>query len=118
ITNPPTDAPATVSGTITDNSGASISGVTIQLNGTQSRKTITDGSGHYSFDNVDTNGLYTITPSRVDYTFSPQNRGFSLLGARAEASFTASASSGGHLNPLDSTDYLVRQQYLDFLGRE
>jgi len=118
ITNPPTAADGAVSGTITDNNGASIGGVTIQLNGTASRKTITDANGHYSFADVETNGLYTITPSRVNYTFSPQNRTFSLLGMQTDASFTAAANSGSHLNPLDSTEYLVRQQYLDFLGRE
>jgi hypothetical protein len=114
----PTAAGGAINGTITDSDGAAISGVTIQLSGNGSRKTITDASGHYSFDNVDTNGLYTTTPSRVNYTFSPQNRSFSLLGAHAEASFTAAANSGSNINPLDTADYFVRQQYVDFLGRE
>jgi Domain of unknown function (DUF4214) len=54
----------------------------------------------------------------VNYTFSPQNRTFSLLGAQTDASFTAAANNGGNLNPLDSPEYFVRQHYLDFLGRE
>ncbi len=41
-TNAPTAANGSVTGTITDASGAPISGVTINLSGTQSRETITD----------------------------------------------------------------------------
>ena len=93
--------------------------MTVTLNGTESRETITDAGGRYSFDNVETRGAYTVTPARVNYSFSPPSRTFSLLGIHTEASFTATAnSSGSHLNPLDSTGYFVRQQYLDFLGRE
>lgn len=114
----PTAADGAVTGVITDSNGGPIGGVAIQLNGTESRRTITDAGGRYRFDNVDTNGLYTVTPSRVNYSFSPQNRSFSMLGSQATASFTASANSGSNLSPLDSADYFVRQQYLDFLGRE
>src|SRR5207253_570784 len=77
---------------VTDAIGAPVSGVTINLSGTQSRETITDSSGRYSFDNVETNGFYTVTPSRANYTFSPGNRSFSLLGVHTDASFTASAN--------------------------
>ncbi|HSP61628.1 MAG TPA: DUF4214 domain-containing protein, partial [Pyrinomonadaceae bacterium] len=115
--NTPTAAPAGISGTVTMADGAPISGATIHLDGTESRETITDANGKYGFDNVETNGFYTVTPSRVNYTFSPANRSFSLLGVHTEASFTASAN-GDHLNAIDTTEIFVRQQYLDFLGRE
>ncbi len=115
----PTAANGNIGGTIADAIGAPVSGVTINLSGTQSRETITDSSGSYSFDNVETNGFYTVTPSRANYTFSPGNSSFNLLGVHTDASFTASAnSSGSILIPLDSPEYFVRQQYLDFLGRE
>jgi hypothetical protein len=39
------------------------------------------------------------------------------MGVHADASFTANANAT-LLNPLDDADYFVRQQYLDFLGRE
>jgi hypothetical protein len=39
------------------------------------------------------------------------------LGQRTDAVFSASAA-GTALNPLDTTEYFVRQQYVDFLGRE
>jgi hypothetical protein len=113
----PTAADGNVRGHIVDSSGQPIAGVAIRMNGTQLRIAITDANGNYSFDNVETNGFYTVTPSRTNYTFSPANRSFSLLGVHTEASFTATAN-GDHANAIDTTEFFVRQQYLDFLGRE
>jgi subtilase family serine protease len=115
--NGPTAANGSVSGAITDGTGVPVSGVTITLNGTQSRATITDANGHYGFENVESNGFYTITPARANYTFSPRDRSFSLLGTHSEATFTAS-TNGDHLNAIDTPEFFVRQHYLDFLGRE
>jgi hypothetical protein len=86
----PTATDGTIGGTITDTNGAPLAGTTISLSGSQSRETITDASGNYHFDGVETNGFYTVTPARVNYTFSPSNRSFSLLGVHTDASFTAS----------------------------
>ena len=112
-----TAANATVTGRISDNFGNAIAGVSIRLNGTQTRLTITDSNGNYGFDGVETNGIYTVTPSRANYLFTPANRSFSSLGAHTEASFTGT-TNGGHANTIDTTEFFVRQQYLDFLGRE
>jgi hypothetical protein len=76
----PTAAPASIGGMITDASGAPISGATINLSGAESRETITDANGNYSFDNVTANGFYTVTPSRVNYAFSPPKSQFQLVG--------------------------------------
>jgi hypothetical protein len=113
----PTAADGVVSGTITDNGGAPVSGAVVTLSGTQSRKTITDANGNYHFDNVETTGFYTLTPSRANFGFAPSQRSFSLLGDHTEAAFTAS-SIGDVANPLDATEYFVRQEYVDILGRE
>jgi len=113
----PTATNGSISGRITDANGRPVEGAAVRMSGTQSRLTITDSNGNYNFFDVETNGFYTVTPSRVNYTFSPPNRSFSLLGLHTEASFTAT-SNGGKLNPLDTIEYFVRQQYLDFLGRE
>lgn len=114
---PPTAADGSVSGQIVDTHGNAIAGVAISLTGTQNRLTITDGNGRYNFDNVETNGFYTVVPARTNYSFSPAQRSFTALGIQTDAGFTATSMSGG-LNPLDATEYFVRQQYLDFLGRE
>jgi hypothetical protein len=90
----------------------------IRLEGTQNRKFITDANGFYRFDNVAAAGFYTVTPSRVNYTFSPATRSFNLLGDSVEATFGATLSTSGFVNPLDTPEYFVRQQYIDFLGRE
>jgi CSLREA domain-containing protein len=113
----PTAANGNVSGQITDRNGNPLEGAAVRLSGSQNRLTVTDTAGNYHFDNVETNGFYTVTPSRVNFSFSPAQRSFSALGQHTEAAFNATPN-GNILNPLDSTEYFVRQQYLDFLGRE
>ena len=113
----PTAANGTVSGRILDETGLPVEGAVIRLSGTQNRKTITDANGNYNFLEVETNGFYTVTPSRVNYNFNPSNRSFSQSGNNTDAAFNATSASTA-LNPLDTTEYFVRQQYVDFLGRE
>jgi hypothetical protein len=86
------------------------------LSGSETRKTITDASGNYAFDDVETNGFYTVRPAAANFSFSPGERSFSQLGNTTEATFTGSRS--GNQNPIDTPEYFVRQHYLDFLGRE
>jgi uncharacterized delta-60 repeat protein len=106
-----------IRGETLNSDGTPLAGVAIHLSGTQDRLTITDGDGTYYFDDVETNGFYSIVPSRANYSFSPAQRSFSALGQHSDAVFTAT-SQGGGLNPLDATEYFVRQHYLDFLNRE
>jgi Big-like domain-containing protein/lamin tail-like protein/Calx-beta domain-containing protein len=113
----PTAEVAKVSGHIADADGRSVEGAAIRMNGTQNRLTITDGAGNYHFDGLEANGFYTITPTRANYVFSPASRSFSALGYHIDAAFTAT-NMGARANPLDMTEYFVRQHYLDFLGRE
>jgi len=113
----PTAANGNVSGQIVDSSGNPVEGAAVRMTGTQNRLTVTDANGNYHFDNVETNGFYTVVPTRANFVFSPSQRAFSQLGQHTDAAFNATPTSGG-LNPLDTTEYFVRQQYLDFLGRE
>ena len=113
----PTATSGTLGGTVADSNGLPLAGTTINLSGTKTRQTITDIRGNYNFDNLETNGFYTVAPARANYTFSPASKSFSLLWVNTEASFTGLAN-GVILNPLDTTEFFVRQQYLDFLGRE
>jgi hypothetical protein len=114
----PTAAPATVSGSITMSDGTPVPGVSMHLTGARSATTISDANGLYHFDNVETENFYTVTPSLVNYRFSPTERSFSLLGNKSDAIFTAVSDSVIRGNAIDSSDYFVRQQYIDFLGRE
>ena len=114
----PTAAASQISGQIMTPDGAPLSGATVTLSGTLSRRTITDNQGYYHFDEVETGGFYAVTPSLVNYTFGPSQRSFSLVADKTDAVFTASPNALITANPLDSEMYFVRQQYLDFLGRE
>lgn len=114
----PTASNGVISGRITTSDGTPVEGAVVRLSGTQDRKFITDTNGFYRFDNVETDGFYTVTPSRVNYTFNPSARSFSQLGQTTDATFGATLASGGFGNPLDTPEYFVRQHYLDFLARE
>ncbi len=113
-----TAATATVGGRITTADGAPVEGVEIELSGSKSARAITDSDGRYQLADVETGSFYNLTPSRANYTFTPRNRTFSLNGNLTNAVFTAQPDSMQTANPLDSSYYFVRQQYLDFLGRE
>jgi uncharacterized delta-60 repeat protein len=106
-----------VSGRILDTSANPVEGVAIRLTGAQSRLTITDSQGNYRFDSVALNGSYTVTPSRPNFTFNPPTRNFTQLSSHTDASFTATFTAAG-LNPLDTSEFFVRQNYIDFLSRE
>jgi len=114
----PTAAPATISGRVTTAEGAPLAGVTMNLGGARTVKTITDSSGNYRFDNIDIDNFYTVTPSLVNYHFGPESRSFSLLGNMTDAAFTATRDAVITGNPIDTAEFFVRQHYLDFLGRE
>ncbi|HEV7857581.1 MAG TPA: DUF4214 domain-containing protein [Pyrinomonadaceae bacterium] len=114
----PTAAPATVSGQITTPDGQPLAGTVVQLSGGTSDRTITDAQGHYQFENVNTDNFYTLRPQRANFSFSPSERSFSLNANKSDAVFTASANANATANPLDTDLFFVRQQYLDFLGRE
>lgn len=112
-----TAQPSDVGGRITDTSGNPVEGVAIRMTGTQNRLAITDSQGNYRFDNVTINGSYTVTPSRANFAFSPPSRSFVHLGSHTDASFSGIFTAAG-LNPLDTSEYFVRQHYVDFLSRE
>src|SRR5207245_2627954 len=110
-----TAAPATISGQIATSDGRPVGGVTVNLNGSKTDRTITDANGRYHFDNVATDGFYSVTAGLVNYAFSPASRSFALLADKTDAVFTATALTQ-NANPVDSADYFVSQLYLDFFG--
>jgi plastocyanin len=54
------------------------------LSGASSDNVITDASGNYTFTGLD-NGIYTITPTRTGYTFSPTSSPQTVIGANITA---------------------------------
>ena len=77
-----------ITGRVADANGASVGGVTLTLDGTQSATTQTDASGAYSFADL-VPGNYTITPSKTGLSFDPQSRTFNDLSSDHLADFTA-----------------------------
>jgi hypothetical protein len=114
----PTAAPARISGRLLAVDGSPLAGATVELSGGREATTVSDSNGNYRFDGVDTDLFYTVTPSLANYRFTPASRSFSLLGNKTDAGFTGSLEAIIVANPIDSTDYFVRQQYVDILGRE
>jgi hypothetical protein len=114
----PTAAPGTISGVITTAEGNPLPGVTMKMSGAKTAKTITDSHGYYRFTDVAADNFYTVTPSLINYNFSPAARSFSLQGNATNTVFTATRDAVLAGNPLDTPEYFVRQHYLDFLERE
>jgi subtilase family serine protease len=84
INSPPT---YTISGQVTVGSNG-LGGVTMSLSGSQSATAQTDAGGSYSFANLPT-GSYTVTPSKISYTFNPPNLTFNGLSNNQTATFIA-----------------------------
>ncbi|MGB9178032.1 MAG: PQQ-dependent sugar dehydrogenase, partial [Pyrinomonadaceae bacterium] len=116
ITNP-TAADANISGRVTDNGGAPLGGVTVRLGGSKTDRTITNADGFYSFSNLQTGGFYSVTPQLANHSFTPAMRSLSLNSNVTDAAFDATENAPTE-NALDTAEFFVRQQYLDFLGRE
>jgi alpha-amylase len=113
----PTAANVAINGTIRRADGQPLAGVLVELDNESRVRTITDAQGHYSFANLAPTGVYTLTPTRADYQFTPPSRLLVLSGKNAQADFEAQ-TRGGALNPIDEMGFFIRQQYVDFLNRE
>jgi len=116
--NTPTAAPASLFGRVTRSDGTPMAGVGIDLSDGAVHRTITDLNGNYHFENLEPGSFYTVIPLLSNYHFSPESRSFSTLGNQSEAGFVATPDVTVTGNAINTTEFFVRQQYLDFLGRE
>jgi hypothetical protein len=114
----PTAAPVTIAGHVQASDGSPLAGVTMQLDGSQSATAVSDSNGDYRFFNVQPDGFYSFTPALANYRFSPSSRSFSVLGNMTTSVFIGERDASIRQNAIDSNEYFVRQQYVDFLGRE
>jgi hypothetical protein len=60
----------TIYGKVTAPSGCGISGVTVNLTGSQNGSTKTDSTGAYAFTVGNESGSYTVQPSQAPFTFN------------------------------------------------
>src|SRR5205823_5506319 len=78
-----------VSGTVTDSTGAGISGVTVS---SSAGSATTSSTGAWTLSGV-ANGSYTFTPSKTSYTFSPANRAVTMASGNVTGqNFTGSTT--------------------------
>ncbi|HZT59067.1 MAG TPA: S8 family serine peptidase [Pyrinomonadaceae bacterium] len=103
-----------VSGVVTDPSGSPLNGTTILDNGNGVIATGPDGA--YTIRvSVAANAPATITAQKNDYTFTLPSVTLSNPDAGDQVVNFAASFNG---NPIDITDFFVRQHYNDFLGRD
>jgi Calx-beta domain/Carboxypeptidase regulatory-like domain/Domain of unknown function (DUF4214) len=114
----PTAANGLLTGQIVTADGEPVSGATVTvIGGSRLIRAITDSNGMYRVADLETGEFYSVSPSRSNYNFAPANRSFSIIAEQTEASFTGIGVEDSE-NPLDTPEFFVRQQYLDFLDRE
>lgn len=81
----------TISGTITF-AGNPLASVTVTASGALAATTQTDASGNYTFGNLPA-GMYTVTPTKIGFTFTPANRSVTLSSTNATGqNFTATST--------------------------
>jgi hypothetical protein len=94
--------------------GVGLAGVnmTVRLGQTTTTRTTTTASdGTYRFADVPLLNFYEVTPQKFSYIFSPQAVAiFSVFQGLPDFQATK-------VSPIDTSDFFVRQHYLDFLNR-
>ena len=78
----------TILGQVTLSSGNPLPGVTVTLSGSQT-PTTTDSGGNFSFENLNSAGTYTVTPSLAGYSFVPPSQTFTNAIANPAPTFVA-----------------------------
>lgn len=83
-----------ISGNVSEN-GFGLAGVTVSLSGNSTATNVSDSNGNYTFTTAQ-NGSYTLTPTKIGYTFTPSILVVTVTGANLTGKlFTATANSNG-----------------------
>ncbi|MGI9107393.1 MAG: carboxypeptidase regulatory-like domain-containing protein [Pyrinomonadaceae bacterium] len=77
-----------ITGRVTDANGVGIGGVTVTLSGAQNAFITTEADGSYSFGV--TAGAYTVTPAKINFTFSPPSQ---TVSSSQTVNFTANPTA-------------------------
>lgn len=84
-----------ISGRVTNSAGTAVSGVTIESTGEVADGVLTNSNGEYTLTGA-ANGSYTITPDKLNTTFTPATRTVTVNGANVTGvNFVASGGTGG-----------------------
>jgi CSLREA domain-containing protein len=110
--------PFSISGRITDSANLPLANLKVNLSGSQSLSTVTDGAGNYSFENLP-DGVYTVTPVSTLYDFTPPsrtytnpvgdqtNQNFSGVNSRYRVTGVVRADCNGALTALGQVNLTV-----------
>jgi uncharacterized protein (TIGR03437 family) len=79
----------TITGVVTQRTGAPMPGVTLALGGARSDSATSDSGGNFSFSGLDSAASYTVTPSLAGYIFVPASATYSQATSNPTATFTA-----------------------------
>lgn len=88
-----------ISGTITQEDGSPVAGVTVVLSGPVSMETVTDDSGRYAFSHQDImNGEFVVTPVSESYGFTPTEQVVPVAGQDVDQVDFLAVSTGACLS--------------------
>jgi hypothetical protein len=88
ITQDPQAATTSITGQVTDGTGAPASGATVTLTGTTAAATVTNSAGGYSFNGLTPGGNYTVTVAKAGLTFDTPSKSVNNLQGIAVENFT------------------------------
>jgi Carboxypeptidase regulatory-like domain len=91
-----------VSGNVATSDGTPLTDVSVALTGSAKATTATDANGNYNFSGLGT-GSYTVTPTLLDYLFSPDSISFSISSSD---SINSSGLNFIATSPSTSTDLI------------
>jgi len=77
-----------ISGKLTDNFGAIVANVSVGLYGSQTKTTVTDNAGNYTFESLLSGGNFKVAPAGANYLSSPATLFFRRLSVNQAANFT------------------------------
>jgi len=79
--------PHNISGIVKDNNDVPLSDASVVLTGATPVVIITDATGTFAFNDLTAGQTYTVTSSKINYTFAPPNQTFNNLASNVVANF-------------------------------
>jgi inhibitor of cysteine peptidase len=76
-----------IRGHVTKTGGAAFAGALVTLSGSKSATATTDSNGDYSFTQLPSDGAYTVTASKANYSFTPPSQTFNQPTTDKTANF-------------------------------
>ena len=85
--------PHSITGTVKDNNNVPLSDTIVVLTAGTSVVFTTDATGAFAFNDLPAGQNFTVTPSKLNYTFAPLNQTFNNLTSNVTANFTATLNN-------------------------